>query len=215
MPCCTWKCVPAAVSGGVDIFEVLGCRLLQQMSFYWGSKKLLQSVFNELTVCFFVFNFFLTQCIIAILSKRCKLDNFKPLSSLKSSFMNIQGLHSNYIECNSFLESSTPNIFILCETNSDDSIDSGNISVRGYLPLIEKDYITHMHGLVVNINEGLPFARDLSLVNSDSYLHFQLALLHSDSYFFPLYRSSSLSLCTVFHAIVSSIDEVQLLVLLL
>ena len=129
--------------------------------------------------------------------------------------MNIQGLHSNYIECNSFLESSTPNIFILCETNSDDSIDSGNISVRGYLPLIEKDYITHMHGLVVNVNEGLPFARDLSLVNSDSYLHFQLDLLHSDSYFFPLYRSSSLSLCTVFHAIVSSIDEVQLLVLLL
>ena len=34
MPCCTWKCDPASVSDGVDIFEVLGCRLLEQMSFY-------------------------------------------------------------------------------------------------------------------------------------------------------------------------------------
>ena len=83
--------------------------------------------------------------------------------------------------------------------------------MRGYLPLIQKDSITHIHGLVVNINERLPFALDLSLVNSDSYLYFQLALLHSDSYFFPLYRSSFLSLCTVFHAIVSSIDEFLLI----
>ena len=61
----------------------------------------------------------------------------------------------------------------LCETNLDDSIDSGNFSVRGYLPLIGKDSSTHMHGLVVYVKEGLPFARDLSLENSaDSYLCF-------------------------------------------
>ena len=29
---CAWKCVPTAFSGGVDISEVPGCRLLQQMS---------------------------------------------------------------------------------------------------------------------------------------------------------------------------------------
>ena len=29
-----------------------------------------------------------------------------------------------------------------CETNLDDSIDSGNFSVPGYLPLIQKDYVT-------------------------------------------------------------------------
>ena len=28
VPCCTWKCVPTAISGGVDISEVPGCHLL-------------------------------------------------------------------------------------------------------------------------------------------------------------------------------------------
>ena len=79
----------------------------------------------------------------------------------------------------------------------------------GYLPLILKDPITHMHGLAVYVKEGLPFARDLSLENSaDSYLCFRLALLHSVSYFFFLYQSPSLSLCMVFDSISSSIDEV-------
>ena len=32
VPCCTWKCVPTAISVGVDISEVPGCHLLQQMS---------------------------------------------------------------------------------------------------------------------------------------------------------------------------------------
>ena len=83
------------------------------------------------------------------------------------------------------------------------------ISVRGYLPLIRKDASTHMHGLVVYVKEGLPFGWDLSLENSsDSYLCFQLALLHSVSYFFFLYRSPSSALCTVFDSISSNIDEV-------
>ena len=65
-----------------------------------------------------------------------------------------------------------------------------------------------MHGLAVYVKEGLPFARDLFLENSaDSYLCFRLALLHSVSYFFFLYRSPSL-LCTVFDSISSNIDEV-------
>ena len=65
-----------------------------------------------------------------------------------------------------------------------------------------------MHGLTVYVKEGLPFAWDLSLENSaDSYLCFQLALLHSVSYFFFLYRSPS-SLSTVFDSISSNIEEV-------
>ena len=56
--------------------------------------------------------------------------------------------------------------FLLCETNLDDSIDPGNFSVRGYLPLIPKDSSTHMNGLAVYVKEGLPFAWDLSLENS-------------------------------------------------
>ena len=55
----------------------------------------------------------------------------------------------------------------------DDPIDSGNFSVRGYLPLIQQDSSTHMHGLAVYVKGGLPFARYLSLENSaDSYLCF-------------------------------------------
>ena len=91
----------------------------------------------------------------------------------------------------------------------DDLIDSGNFFVRGYLPLIRKDSSTHMHDLAVYQKEGLPFARDVSLENSaNSYLCFRLALLHSVSYFFFLYRSPSSSLCTVFDSVSSNIDEV-------
>ena len=146
---------------------------------------------------------------MAILSKVCKPDNFESHNSLKLSFTNIRGLRSNFLDCESFLESNLPDILALCETNLDDSIDSGNFSVRGYLPLIRKDSSTHMHGLAVYVKEGLPFARDLSLENSaDSYLCFRLALLHSVSYFFFLYRSPSSSLRTVFDSISSNIDEV-------
>ena len=125
---------------------------------------------------------------MAILPKVCKLDNFEPYNSLRLSFTNVRGLRSNFVQCESFLESNSPDILALCETNLYDSIDSGNFSVRGYLPLIQKDSITHMHGLAVYVKEGLPFAQDLSLENSaDSYLCFQLALLQSVSYFFFLY----------------------------
>ena len=43
---------------------------------------------------------------------------------------------SNFVECESFLESNSPDVLALCEINLDDSIDSGNLSVRDYLPLI-------------------------------------------------------------------------------
>ena len=145
---------------------------------------------------------------MAILSKACKPDNFESHNSLKLSFTNIQGFRSNFVDCESFLESNSPDILALYDTNMDDSVDSGNFPVRGYLPLIQKDSSTHMHGLAVYVKEGLPFARDLSLENSaDSYLCFRLALLHSVSYFFFLYRSPSSSLCTVFYSISSNIDE--------
>ena len=129
--------------------------------------------------------------------------------SLKLSFTNIRGFRSNFVDCESFLESNSPDIFALCETNLDDSIDSGNFSVRSYLYLTRKDSGTHMHGFAVYVKEGLPFARDLSLENSaDYYLCFRMALFHSVCYFFFLYRSRSSTLCTVFHSIVSNIDEV-------
>ena len=146
---------------------------------------------------------------MAILSKAYEPDNFESGNSLKLSLTNIRYLRSNFVDCESFLESDSPDILALCETNPDDSIDSGHFSVRGYLPLIRKDSGTQMHGLAVYVKEGLPFARDLSLENSaDSYLCFRLALPHSLSYFFFLYRSPSSALCTVFYSISSNIEEV-------
>ena len=53
--------------------------------------------------------------------------------TLKFTFTNIQGLCLNFVLCESFLESDSPDIPVLCETNLDDSNDSGNISVRDYL----------------------------------------------------------------------------------
>ena len=67
---------------------------------------------------------------MAILSKGCKPDKFEPRNSLKLSFTNILGLRYNFVECESFLESMSPDTLALCETNLDDSIDSGSFSVK-------------------------------------------------------------------------------------
>ena len=85
------------------------------------------------------------------INKRVKPDNFESHTSLKLGLTNIWGLCLDFVECESFLESNSPDILALCETNLDDSIDSGNFSVRGYLPLIQKDSGTHMHGLAVYV----------------------------------------------------------------
>ena len=191
LPCRAWKFVSTPISSGVDISEVPGCYLLLQMSSQWGSQKLLQGlVSHELTAYLSLFDLFLTQLIMAIML----------------SFTNIWGLYSNFVDYKSFLESNSPDILSLCEANLDDSIDSGNFSVRGYLPLIWKDSTTHMHDIEVNVKEGFPFAWDWSLENSvDSYLCFWLALLHSVSFFFFLNQSPSSSLWTVFESASSNI----------
>ena len=84
----------------------------------------------------------------------------------------------------SYLESNSLDIVALCETNLDDSMDSGNLSVMGRLCLIQKDSVSHLHALAIYVKEGLHFAQDLSLENSmDCYLCFQLSLFHSVSSF--------------------------------
>ena len=103
---------------------------------------------------------------MSMLSKGSKPGNIESRNSVKLSFTNIPGLHLNFVKCEFFLESNSPDILPLCETNLDDSIDSGNFSARGYLPLIRKDSVTLMHGLEVYGKEGLPFQWDLSLENS-------------------------------------------------
>ena len=80
---------------------------------------------------------------MVIISKGCEPDNFEVHNSLKLSFTNIWHLCSNFVDVNLSLNK-TLDILALCETNLDDLIDSGNFSMRGYLPSIGKGSITHM-----------------------------------------------------------------------
>ena len=86
---------------------------------------------------------------MAILSKGFKLDNFELCNSAKLTFTNIRGFHSNSLECESFLESNLPDILAPYETSLDNSLNSGNFSVSGYLLLIRRDSTSHMRGLAV------------------------------------------------------------------
>ena len=164
-------------------------------------------VSHGLTAFLSVSNQFLTQWIMAKLSKEPKPDTFESHNSLKHSFANIWGLHSNFVECESFLEQTLLTL-LLCVRQTCMAIDSGNFSVRGYLPLIQKDSVIHMHDLAVYVKEGLPIAQDQSQENfANSYLCFRLALVHSWSYFF-LYWSPSLLLYMFFDSMSSNIDQI-------
>ena len=145
---------------------------------------------------------------MVILSRGCKPGNFESHNSLKLSFTNIQSLRSNFFECESFLGSNSPDILALCQTNLDDSIDSGNFSLRGYLPSIRKDSLIHMHGLAVYVKEGLPFAWDIIFRKLSRFLLMFLIGLTSLSVFLLFPLSPSSSLCTVFHTVSSKIDEI-------
>ena len=97
----------------------------------------------------------------------------------------------------------------LSETNLEDAVDSNSFIVKGYVPLICKDSTTHMHGLGVFVKEGLPLAWEIALKTlGESYMCFQLALLHSVSYFYFLYRSPSSPSCSVLDAVSTNIDRV-------
>ena len=99
--------------------------------------------------------------------------------------------------------------FLLCvRKNLDDSIDSRDFSVRGYLPLIRNDSITHAWSCSL-CEEGLPFAQDLSLENSvDSFFVFDWLYFTQCLTFFFLYWSPFSLLCTVFGSVSSNIDEI-------
>ena len=170
---------PTAIT---DISEVPGCHLLQQMSPQWRSEKLLQGlVFHELTAYLSVFNLLKLNELWPYYQKHVN-QTILNRTTLWSLALRIFEAFVRILLIVNLSLNQTLLTFLLCETNLDDSIDSGNLSVRGYLPLIQKDSGTHMQGLAVYVKEGLPFAWDWSLENSaDSYLCFQLALLHSVS----------------------------------
>ena len=106
---------------------------------------------------------------MTILSKACEPDSIESHITLKLSFTNTWGLGSNFVD--SFLELNFPDILAVCETTLDDLIDSGYFSVRGDLPLIRKNSITHMHGLAVYVKEGFPFAREYLYKNQQIHTY--------------------------------------------
>ena len=74
---------------------------------------------------------------------------------LKLNFANTRIFPSNFVGCESSLQSNSLDILALCETNF---VDFSNFSVRVYLPLIRKDSIYHIHSITVYVKEGLTFA---------------------------------------------------------
>ena len=101
------------------------------MSSQLRSQKLLQEwVSHELSAYLSDFDVFLTQWIMVIFLKGHKPDNFDSHNSLKVSFTNIRGLLSSFVEYESFLESNSPDVLGLFETNLD-STDYGNFTILG------------------------------------------------------------------------------------
>ena len=191
----------------MDISEVPGCHLLWQMCVQSGSQKLLQSlVSHELTA-------YLSGVILFILNEWWPYYQkdigqiVLNLNSQQRSFINIWGLCLNFVDCESFLESNSPDIPALCETNLDDSIDLGNFSVR--VILLQSKKILLLICMAHSLCEGRTSL--WTGLSADSYLCFLLALLHSVFYFIYLNWPPSLCLCTVFDFISSKIVEVLLI----
>ena len=110
-------------------------------------------------------------------------------TSVKYIFTNIQALCSIFFACERLLESSSPYILGLCETNLGDPIGFSNFSVRYYLPLVQKDSLTHMFGLTVYVKKWLSFTYQLSRNSEVSYLHVWQAFSLSLSFFRYPYQS--------------------------
>ena len=89
---------------------------------------------------------------MSISSKRRNPDNLESHSSIKPIFTNIWGFCSNLVECESFIESSSPEILDLCERKLDDSNDCS------YRLLIWKDSVVHIHAPAVYVKLPLPVA---------------------------------------------------------
>ena len=140
---------------------------------------------------------------MAILSKVYVLDNFKSQNSLKLSFTNIRGFPSSFVGCESVLESNFPDIFALCETNVEDSINSINFSLRGYFPLTQTDYYSYTWSCSLCI-KGNWFCTWLISKKLRVFLHSYLAAVLLP--FLILITVFFVSM--VFDAISSNIDEV-------
>ena len=138
-----------------------------------------------------------------VLSKGYKPGKFEYQNSLKLiSFMNIWGLHLNFVDCESFLESDSGPTFLLYKFGWLNWF--WKFLCEGlYLSLIWNEY---MHGLAVYMKEGLSFAhisRTYLKKTLQIFLNSILFLTGSTSlsvfYFLFVYWSPFLFLCMVYY----------------
>ena len=145
-----------------------------------------------------------------MLSKGCKPGHFESQNSLKLSLANICGLHSNFVDCKSFLEWNSPDILALCEWEK-----------RGWLvkwfwqflceglPSFNLKGFYYPYPRSHSLCEGrISFCMELVSRKLCRFLLMFLAGFTSLIVFFFLYRLPSLSLCTIFDFISFSIDQV-------
>ena len=142
---------------------------------------------------------------MAILSKGYKTDNFEPHNSLKLSFTNILGLCSNFVEWESFLESNSPDIDALCETNLVDAIDSGNFFVR--LSFFNPKKFCYSYAWSCSLRRTFFCMVLISRKHCRFLLVLSTRFTSLRVFCFP-YRLPSSLLCTVFDSISSNMDEV-------
>ena len=142
---------------------------------------------------------------------KSKSDKSKSPPPLTVCYTNVRGLRGNFTDLEAFMHKNKPDIFALCETNLHDNTQDSDFQLPGYLPIHRKD-AGHMHGLGVYAKSNLPIAREPTLEeDNESYMCFRLALLHSTTYIFFLYRSPSSSSCSVVEAVSSNIDKALIL----
>ena len=143
-----------------------------------------------------------------------KFDNSKskslpPLTVYYTN--NVRGLRGDFTDLEAFMLKNNPDIFALCETNLHDDIQDSDFQLPGYLPIHRKDN-RNMHGLAAYVKNNLPIARETILEDEkESCMCFRLALLHSTTFIFFLYRSPSSSSCSVVEAVLSNVDKALIL----
>ena len=142
---------------------------------------------------------------MTIFSKVYKPDNVKSQKSSKLSFTHFWGLHSNYVGCETFLDSSSLDILALHYTNLDDSIDSINIC--------EKLSSFNSKGLLLKCMVSHYIWRTELLLQKAWKPPMILVYVFHWLYFIQHFTSFSSidlssSLCTGFNVISSNIEEV-------
>ena len=126
------------------------------------------------------------------------------------SYTNIRGLQSNLPELQSHIQQVKPDFMFVCETGHLDDMRLASVKVDGYNDPIKKDDSRHGHGLAVYVKNGFPCSRAASFEDPLlPYMCFRVALLHSTSFIFTLYRPQTDGVA-IFDSIAERIDSILL-----